>query len=93
MVVTSSPALLRAADRVVVLQSGRIVETAPAARLFDDPQHEYTRMLLGSTLEDTPPRQALTPADLRAEVESFLKQGAALPASALAAGAQFRVDF
>ena len=27
------------------------------------------------------------PADLRAEVESFLKQGAALPASALAAGA------
>ena len=26
------------------------------------------------------------PADLRAEVESFLKQGAALPASALAAG-------
>ena len=41
-------------DRVAVMQAGRIVEDAPADRLFDAPQHEYTRMLLGSTLEDTP---------------------------------------
>jgi peptide/nickel transport system permease protein len=50
-------------DTVAVMQSGRIVEEAPADRLFDAPQHEYTRMLLGSTLENTPPRPDLAPAD------------------------------
>ncbi|MGY1812356.1 dipeptide/oligopeptide/nickel ABC transporter permease/ATP-binding protein [Blastococcus sp. SYSU D00820] len=52
-------------DTVAVMQSGRIVETAPAARLFEAPEHEYTRMLLASTLEDSPPRAALTVADLQ----------------------------
>ena len=51
-------------DTVAVMQAGRIVEEAPAGRLFDAPQHEYTRMLLGSTLEHTPSRPALMPADL-----------------------------
>jgi peptide/nickel transport system permease protein len=50
-------------DTVAVMQEGRIVEEAPADRLFAAPQHEYTRMLLGSTLENTPSRQALTPAE------------------------------
>jgi len=34
------------ADRVGVMYLGRIVELAPKARLFADPQHPYTRMLL-----------------------------------------------
>ncbi|CAG0998990.1 Oligopeptide transport ATP-binding protein OppF [Burkholderiales bacterium] len=34
------------ADRVGVMYLGRIVELAPTARLFGDPQHPYTRMLL-----------------------------------------------
>ena len=46
-------------DRVAVMQTGRIVETAPAAQLFADPQHPYTRMLLDSTLEGAKPRGAL----------------------------------
>lgn len=46
-------------DRVAVMQTGRIVEQGDAEQLFSDPQHEYTRMLLGSTLEDTEPRAAL----------------------------------
>jgi peptide/nickel transport system permease protein len=41
-----------------VMQAGRVVETAPAGQLFAAPQHEYTRMLLASTLEDSPPRAA-----------------------------------
>ncbi|MGW7756678.1 dipeptide/oligopeptide/nickel ABC transporter permease/ATP-binding protein [Streptomyces violaceusniger] len=50
-------------DRVVVMRTGQVVETAPAEKLFAEPRHEYTRMLLDSTLEDAPPRAPLrTPA-------------------------------
>jgi len=34
------------ADRVAVMYLGRIVERSPTKRLFADPQHPYTRMLL-----------------------------------------------
>ncbi|MFE4969900.1 ATP-binding cassette domain-containing protein, partial [Streptomyces sp. NPDC056660] len=46
-------------DRVAVMQQGRIVETASAGRIFAAPEHEYTRMLLDSTLEGGPARGAL----------------------------------
>lgn len=36
------------ADRVVVMQNGRIVETGPVAELFANPRHPYTQTLLGS---------------------------------------------
>jgi oligopeptide/dipeptide ABC transporter ATP-binding protein len=36
------------ADRVVVMYAGRKVEEAPAAQLFDNPGHPYTKGLLGS---------------------------------------------
>jgi peptide/nickel transport system ATP-binding protein len=36
------------ADRVAVMQHGRIVEEAGAAQLFHSPQHPYTRRLLAS---------------------------------------------
>jgi peptide/nickel transport system permease protein len=53
-------------DRVTVMQTGRIVETAPVRQLFTAPQHPYTRMLLDSTLEGAEPRSASsTPAGLR----------------------------
>jgi peptide/nickel transport system permease protein len=52
-------------DSVAVMQAGAIVETAPAEQLFAAPQHPYTQMLLGSTLEESAPRAALTTADLR----------------------------
>jgi peptide/nickel transport system ATP-binding protein/oligopeptide transport system ATP-binding protein len=43
------------ADEVAVMYSGRVVERAPGAAIFDDPQHPYTLGLLGSIpkLEET----------------------------------------
>ncbi|MCM3675630.1 nickel import ATP-binding protein NikD [Peribacillus simplex] len=38
------------ADDVVVMQHGRIVETANVFELFDNPQHEYTKKLLNACL-------------------------------------------
>ncbi len=38
----------RFADRICVMQQGRIVEQAPVAELFAAPQHSYTRHLLQS---------------------------------------------
>ncbi|MGD2135384.1 MAG: ATP-binding cassette domain-containing protein, partial [Gemmatimonadales bacterium] len=36
------------ADRVAVMQRGRIVESGSAAQVYGDPQHEYTRALLAA---------------------------------------------
>ncbi|CAN7577705.1 ABC transporter ATP-binding protein [Bosea sp. LjRoot9] len=36
------------ADRVVVMQEGRIVEEGSRDQIFDDPQHAYTRKLLSA---------------------------------------------
>ncbi len=49
------------ADSVSVLQRGRQVEHGPAARVFDDPQHDYTRQLLAA-IPGASLRAHLTPA-------------------------------
>ncbi|MFK4825759.1 ABC transporter ATP-binding protein [Paenochrobactrum sp. BZR 588] len=42
------------ATRVAVMYLGRVVELSDTARLFSDPQHPYTRALLGSVLTPVP---------------------------------------
>ncbi|TWH73264.1 dipeptide/oligopeptide/nickel ABC transporter permease/ATP-binding protein [Modestobacter roseus] len=49
-------------DRVSVMKEGRIVETRPVRELFAAPEHEYTQMLLGSTLDRGQLRAPLAPA-------------------------------
>lgn len=39
------------AERALVLQHGMTVETGPVARILDDPQHPYTRELVGAARE------------------------------------------
>jgi ABC-type oligopeptide transport system ATPase subunit len=47
------------AQRVAVMTRGEIVELGETARVFDDPQHDYTRRLLGSVLDPDPDRPRL----------------------------------
>ncbi|MDY6814281.1 MAG: ABC transporter ATP-binding protein [Pseudomonadota bacterium] len=44
----------RYAERVVVMEQGRLVEEAEATRLFEHPQHSYTRKLLDAEPPDAP---------------------------------------
>ncbi|WP_207126874.1 dipeptide ABC transporter ATP-binding protein [Actinocatenispora comari] len=58
------------ADRAAVMYAGRIVETAPVARIFGRPQHPYTASLLASLPRLDQPRGRLRaipgqPPDLR----------------------------
>ncbi|GMA29521.1 ATP-binding cassette domain-containing protein [Arenivirga flava] len=49
------------ADRVVVMQHGRVVEEAPTARIFRDPQHPFTRQLLAAVPRLDGPRRGAHP--------------------------------
>ncbi len=44
------------ADDVCVMQKGKVVEQAPVKKLFADPQHEYTKMLLAAEPRGEPPK-------------------------------------
>ena len=48
------------ADRVVVMQYGRVVETGEVREILRSPKEEYTQVLLSSMLEGKTPRTMLT---------------------------------
>ncbi len=52
--------IARLCERVVVMYSGRIVESGPVAALFAQPRHPYTRGLLGSVPGAGSPRGMLS---------------------------------
>jgi microcin C transport system ATP-binding protein len=55
LLITHDLAIVRRyADRVCVMKDGRIVEAGPVASVFADPQHPYTRMLLGAVPSGAP---------------------------------------
>jgi len=62
-------------DRVVVMEKGRVVETAKAADIFANPQHPYTKKLMRAT-----PRLGVSLRDLLPEEEGAAV-AAASPAS------------
>ena len=52
-------------DRVMVMEKGRVVETAPSGDIFQRPEHPYTRKLMRAT-----PRLGVSLRDLLPEEES-----------------------
>ena len=50
------------ADRVAVMQWGKIVESGEARQVLSEPQHPYTRMLIGSVPSLTPRQREAAPA-------------------------------
>lgn len=66
-------------DRVVVMEKGRVVETANAADIFANPQHPYTKKLMRAT-----PRLGVSLRDLLPEEEGAVPAAPAPAASASA---------
>jgi ABC-type oligopeptide transport system ATPase subunit len=46
-------------DRIAVMQNGKIVEIGPAEQVYFQPQHPYTKALLGSVLSADPRKRRI----------------------------------
>jgi peptide/nickel transport system ATP-binding protein len=63
------------ADDVAVMYAGRVVERAPVAAIFDDPQHPYTIGLLGSVPDLDDPRDRLLAIEGAVPRQGFMPPG------------------
>jgi peptide/nickel transport system ATP-binding protein len=68
------------ADRVGVMWQGRLVEIGPVRRVFHDPQHPYTQLLLRSSpsLRERHWRPPSEVAELRAQAQELVDEGVGL---------------
>jgi peptide/nickel transport system ATP-binding protein len=64
-------------QRVTVLYAGKVLESAPTARIFQQPRHPYTQALIKATPRYTHPEEALLPvppeliAQLKQEIAAY----------------------
>ena len=59
------PQVRRYADRIMVMQAGRVLESGRTDTVFSEPQHQYTRLLLQPFADTAPcPREHETTAQL-----------------------------
>ena len=65
-------------DRVVVMEKGKVVETALASEIFRNPQHPYTRKLMQAT-----PRLGMSLADLLPDAPKAVPAAAKAPVIAI----------
>ncbi|SMF77117.1 peptide/nickel transport system ATP-binding protein [Tistlia consotensis] len=61
------------ADRVAVMQTGKIVELGPAGQVLNDPQHPYTRRLIGAVPQFAPPERPAPAGEILLNVEGLKK--------------------
>ncbi len=70
-------------DRVIVMEKGRVVETAKSADIFANPQHAYTKKLMRAT-----PRLGVSLRDLLPEEEGASASSTSPGASTVMAGSR-----
>jgi peptide/nickel transport system ATP-binding protein len=61
------------ADRVVVMQMGRIVEQGPCEEVLRNPREDYTRMLLAAVPSMTPPKRSPVTGPVVLQTEKLFK--------------------
>lgn len=69
-------------DRVVVMEKGRVVETAPSSVIFKTPAHPYTRKLMRATPRPGATLRDLLPEDAAPEPKSGGAAAAVIPEAA-----------
>jgi peptide/nickel transport system ATP-binding protein len=61
------------ADRVAVMQHGKLVETGTAREVLTNPQEPYTKMLIASVPTMTPPKRIAKTGDLALSTKALMK--------------------
>jgi peptide/nickel transport system ATP-binding protein len=61
------------ADRIVVMRAGEVVETGTASQIIDNPQHEYTKMLIAAVPSLTPKKRESVVGETVLEVNALVK--------------------
>jgi peptide/nickel transport system ATP-binding protein len=61
------------ADRVVVMQHGKLIETGPAHEVLRNPREPYTKMLIASVPTMTPPKREARTGEVALSTKALMK--------------------